>query len=117
MTSELLHFMRISKRINAAAGYLELGMAQHTLDCLENLGSPGPFEAEVDLLRGEAFRLLHRFEDAAVALTTAATKLPSPKDKSVWLALSICYQEAGDHKKALQMLAHARGAQSLQAKK
>ncbi|MGO8750317.1 MAG: tetratricopeptide repeat protein [Thermoguttaceae bacterium] len=109
MTPELSHFMRVAKRVSAAAGYLELGMSQHTLDCLENLGDVGPFEADVDILRGAAFRLQHRFQEADVALATAAEKSPAPEDKAAWIALSICYNEAGNPAKALQMLARAEG--------
>ena len=111
MSSEIAHFFRIAKRVTAAVGYLELGMSEQVLASLENLGDLGPFEAEVELLRGQAFRLQHRFEDAAMALKTAATKFPAPQDKSAWLALSICYHQAGDADQALQMLARA-GAQA-----
>ena len=112
MSSEVSHFFRVAKRVRAAVGYLELGMSEQALACLENLGELGPFEAEVELLRGQAFRLQHRYEDAAVALKAAATKFPAPQDKSAWLALSICYHQAGDADQALQMLARARGAQT-----
>ena len=105
MTPQLSHFMRVAKRVSAAAGYLELGMSQHTLDCLENLGDVGPFEADVDILRGAAFGLQHRFPEADVALATAVEKSPAPEDKLAWIALSICYNEAGNTAKALQMLA------------
>ena len=110
MTSDIAQFIRVAKRLNQATGYLELGMAQHTLDCLRDLGPLGPFEGEAELLRGEALRRQHRYRDAAVALRTAAEKFPAPQDKVAWLVLSRCYRLAGAHAKAVQMLAHARGA-------
>ena len=102
--------IRIARRMAEATGYLELGMAQHALDRLENLGDLGPFEAEVSLLRGEAFRIQHRYEDAARSLTTAATKFPPPFNRPIWLALSRYYRQTGDTHRAIQMLGHARGA-------
>ena len=102
--------VRVAKRIREATGYFELGMAQHTLDCLDGLGELGPFEAEVALLRGEALRFQHRYDDAAVALKTAARKFPAPFDRSAWFALSLCYRQAGATGLAIQSLARARGA-------
>ena len=102
--------VRIRKRMWRAAGYLELGMAAHALESLEGLGDLGPLEAEVAFLRGEAFRVQHRYRDAATALTIAAQKAPAPHDRSVWLALSRCYRQAGDTRRAIQSLALARGA-------
>ncbi len=109
MTPDIAQFVRVAKRVSEATGYLELGMAQHTLDRLENLGPVGPFETEINLLRGEALRRQNRWEDAAVALQ-AAEKPCSAEDKSAWLALSACYQQAGSAQKAVEMLARARGA-------
>ena len=110
MSIDVFQLVRVGKRIQEATGYFELGMPQHTLDCLEDLGELGPFEAEVELLRGEALRRQHRYEDAATALKTAASKFPAPHDRSAWLALSLCYQQVGDTSRAIQSLARARGA-------
>lgn len=110
MTFDHQQFVRISKRVNEATGYFELGMYGHTLDCLEGLGELGPLEAEVELLRGEALRMQHRYDDAASALKTAAKKFPAPHDRSAWLALSLCYRQVGDTNRAVQSLACARGA-------
>lgn len=107
---EMKQLIRVARRVQEATGYFELEMPQHVLDCLEGLGDLGPFEAEVELLRGEALRLQHRYADAAVALKSAAKKFPSPMDKSAWLALSLCYKQQGHSGKAVQMLARARGA-------
>jgi tetratricopeptide (TPR) repeat protein len=110
MTEDEKQFIRVAKRVCAATGYLELGMAQHALDSLTELGPLGPFEAEIELLRGEALRRQRRFEDAAVALKAAADKLPAPQDVAAWLALSLCQKRAGDMVKAINTLAKARGA-------
>ena len=113
MTDDERQFMRVAKRVCAATGYLELGMAQHALDCLTELGPSGPFEAEIELLRGEALRRQERFKDAAVALKAAADKLPAPHDVAAWLALSLCQKRAGDMVDSINTLAKARGASPL----
>lgn len=69
---------RVAHRLREASGYLELGMSQQTLDCLEGLGELGPFEGEVNLLLGEAYRAQERFEEAAASLKTAARACPRP---------------------------------------
>jgi len=110
MTLDIRQLARVARRLREATGYLELGMTQHTLDRLEDLGELGPFEAEVELLRGVALRMQHRYDDAASALKTAAQKFPSPYDRSAWYALSLCYRQVGDMDRAIQSLARARGA-------
>ena len=110
MRAEVAHLVRVAKRLTEASGYLELGLTARALDCLEGLEPHGPFEAGVALIRGEALRLEHRYADAAAALKVAAAKVPAPHDKSAWLALSLCFGQAGNLKQAIQMLARARGA-------
>jgi len=101
---------RVAHRLREATGYMELGMYEHASRRLEDLGELGPFEAEVDLLRGEALRAQHRFKDAASSLTAAALKLPAPHNRSALLALSLCYRQAGDTTRAVQAMGLARGA-------
>lgn len=110
ITPQVQNMIRIAKRLKAATGYLELGMAQHALDTLEDLEDLGPFEGPVELLRGEALRLQHRYTDAEKSLKIAARKFPSPQDRSAWLALSNCYRQAGDTDRAIRCLGRARGA-------
>jgi tetratricopeptide (TPR) repeat protein len=110
MSIDARQLTRVAKRVVEATGYLELDMAQQALDRLNELDDLGPFEAEVELLRGEALRLQQRFEDAAVALQKAARRFPTPFRKPALLALSLCYKQAGDQDRAMQSLAMARGA-------
>lgn len=113
MTTDVFHFVRVLKRLSEATGYLELGMTQHVLECLDGLTPLGPFEADVELLRGEALRRQHRYQDAALALKAAAqssSRSPNVEDSSAWLALSLCLQQGGQVAQALQVLARARGA-------
>ena len=116
MNFDYRQLVRVAKRLREAHGYFELGLTQRTLDCLDGLGELGPFEAEVELLRGEALRREHRYDDAASALKMAAKKFPSPYDRSAWYALSLCYRQVGDVNRAIHSLARARGAGSLPPK-
>lgn len=105
--------VRITKRLNHAIGYYELGMAQQAIECidkLEALGDLGPFRAAAELIRAEALKLANRFDDAATSLEAAAKSLPGPAGQSVWLALSYCYSQAGDATRAVNSLGCARGA-------
>jgi tetratricopeptide (TPR) repeat protein len=100
--------LRVSKRVMRASGYLELDLPQQALDCLDEVDPVGPFAAEIEILRGEAYRRQRRFGDAAKSFKTAA-RMRSP-DRQAYLALSMCLQQCGDVAQAVQMLAQARGA-------
>ena len=110
MDFDRTQFVRVLKRLQEAEGYLELGMTEHTLRCLEGLGELGPFEPAAEMLRGKALWMQHRYDDAAASLRVAAHKFDAPHDRPAWLALSLYYRRAGDMNRAVQSLARARGA-------
>lgn len=110
MLFDARQMVRVAKRMKEATGYLELGLTQRALDCLQGLGALGPFAAEVELIRGRAMQSQHRYEEATRSFELAARIAPPPMDKSAWLALSLCYKQVGDLDRAVQMLGHARGA-------
>jgi tetratricopeptide (TPR) repeat protein len=95
MAMDMGQLVRVAKRLNQASGYLELGMPQQALDALERLGPLGPFDAEVEYLRGHALRLQHRYREAARKFRLAAEKLPPQDDDAAWLALSVIYNKIG----------------------
>ena len=105
-----IHLAYVNRRLREATGFMELDLPQHALDRLEGLDDPGPLTAQVELVRGEALRKLHRYWDAAMSLKRAVAKIPSPYDKPAMLALSVCYHQVGDHVGAMNALASARGA-------
>ena len=105
-----LNVVRAVKRLSEAIGYLELGMTQQARACLEHVGSPGPFTAIAELLRGEAARREDRLDDAARSFEAAARMMPGPDSKSIWLALSTFHRQVGNTDLAIATLAHARGA-------
>jgi tetratricopeptide (TPR) repeat protein len=95
MAMNMMQLLRVAKRLNQAAGYLELGMPQQALDSLERLGPAGPFDAEIEYLRGHALRLQHRYREAARRFRLAAEKLPPQDDDAAWLALNAIYNQVG----------------------
>ena len=110
MSVKTKQLVRIAKRLVEATGYLELGMIQHSLDRLDSLASPGFFEAEIKILRGEALRQQNRYADAATTLKLAAREGSSPHSKAAWLALNLHSQQFGGRDRAVSSLAQARGA-------
>jgi len=110
MVIELAPLIRTAKRLQQATGYLELGMTQHALDCLETVEEFGPLSAEIALLRSRALYMQHRYHDAALMLATADHSASSETSKAAWLTLSLCYQMAGNVFQAVDALAQARGA-------
>jgi tetratricopeptide (TPR) repeat protein len=108
MAIDMAQLVRVARRLTAASGYLELGMPQQALDALERLGPPGPFDAEVEYLRGHALRLQHRYREAARKFRLAAEKLPPQEDDTAWLALSEIYSKIGDGQAATEMRGRMR---------
>jgi tetratricopeptide (TPR) repeat protein len=118
MDLENAKVVRITKRLRFAIGYYELGMYQQTIACLDHLdelGELGPFKLAAEMVRAEALKAQNQYQSAAVALETAVRMLPAPHDQSVWLALSMCYQQAGDTERAINSLGCARGAKPSEA--
>jgi tetratricopeptide (TPR) repeat protein len=83
------------RRLERAEGYIELDLPQRALDELEAIQDPGPFQAAIALLRGEAFKVQKRYCEAVGALKEAVAMIPAPMNKRAWMALSECYRESG----------------------
>jgi tetratricopeptide (TPR) repeat protein len=111
MDIAIAQLIRVSKRVTRASGYLELDLPQNALDCLATIATAGPFQAEVELLRAEAFRRQRRYQDAAKSFKIAAQAFAP--DRKAYLALSDCLRKVGDVAEALKMLGRARGANQL----
>jgi hypothetical protein len=101
-------FIRIAKGLVEAAGYLELGMIQHALERLDLLARGGSFQAEINILRGEALRQQRCYASAVSALNLAARRTSSPYSKAAWLALSLQGQTIDPRDRAVMSLPHAR---------
>lgn len=87
---------KVVRRLAAAEGYLELGMATRAIGEIESVANAGPFEAIAELLRGEALQQQSRFDEAIPALNRAAELFPKPFNQRALLGLSHCYRERGD---------------------
>lgn len=109
-TMDKQQFMRLGNQINEASGYLELGLPQRTLECLDRIENPGPLEGPAQYLRGAALNALERYSEAIVPLQAAAQLVPTEAAKHIWLTVSECYRHAGRSDLAIQSLANARGA-------
>lgn len=99
----------VTRRVREAAGYVELGLLDRALECLE-IEDLGPWEAAVNMFKGQILAAQGRFRDAAVAFERAAHLFPPPHDRVAWLTLSHCLRRAGDTTRAIQVLGRARGA-------
>ncbi|MBN2292467.1 MAG: tetratricopeptide repeat protein [Pirellulales bacterium] len=103
-------YVRLTKRLSEADGYIDLGMSQHALNRLDGIGAAGPFAPAVAMLRGKALWQQKRFDEAAKQLREAADGLSTPMSRQAWLALSLYYQRQGDVEEAVDALSKARGA-------
>lgn len=83
------------RHLTAAEGYLDLGMAEHALEELQSVEPAGPFEAVACLMKGKAFTLQERYDNAITQLQRAAEIIPAPDNRDIWLWLSECYRRHG----------------------
>ncbi len=105
-----MQYIRLTKRLSEADGYIDLGMGQHALNRLEGIAAAGPFTPTVAMLRGKALWLQKRFDEAAQQLRTAADGLNFPHAQQAWLAISLYHRQQGDVDEAINALSKARGA-------
>ncbi len=91
---------KLMKRLSAAEGYLDLDLPERALIELDAVKDPGPWEATVEYMKGEAFIAARRFEEAIAPLKKAAQLIPAPHNKGVWQSLSECYRSRGDDEMA-----------------
>lgn len=103
-------YVRVTKRLSEADGYIDLDMSQHALNRLEDIGAAGPLAPAVAMLRGKALWLQKRFDEAAQQLRKAADGLDAPHSRQAWLALSLYHKKQGDIDEAIEALSKARGA-------
>ncbi|GIX02669.1 MAG: hypothetical protein KatS3mg112_1606 [Thermogutta sp.] len=109
MTPEQRRTILVTRRLREAAGYLELGLVDQALRCLE-IDDLGPWEGPVAMFKGQILASQGRYRDAAEAFERAAQVFPPPHDRVAWYTLSQCLRQAGDTIRAIQVLGRARGA-------
>ncbi|MCL2348857.1 MAG: hypothetical protein FWC50_11440 [Planctomycetaceae bacterium] len=111
MTFNRSDFVRVVKRITEASGYLDLDMPEQAIESLRCISNAGPFEAQINFLRGKALQQVERYEDAAASLAAAAKGVPMPFRKAAFEYLSACVKESSDPAfLAMESLGIYRGA-------
>jgi tetratricopeptide (TPR) repeat protein len=95
----------LTRAIEEAEGYAELGMPEHALRALQKRGSLVHGNGRACYLLGETLRDLSRYEEALLPLERSADLLPD--DIHVLLALGWCYKRTGQLGKAIESLEKA----------
>lgn len=80
-------------------------LAQRALTTLDRLGESAAYGPQVQLLKGQALRMMERYGEALAPLTSAAEFEPDNID--TWLALGWCYKRTGRLDLAIQSLEEA----------
>ena len=88
-------------------------VAERALSALERLDSTRGCEALMNYLRGQAFRIMERYQDAIPSLVRSAEI--DPENIRVWLALGWCYKRTGRLDLAIQSLEEALAVDKGQA--
>lgn len=83
------------RHLRAAEGYLQLGMAGHALQELDDVTEVETCEGPLCFLRGEALKAQQRFEEASLSLQQATMLLPDVHTHYIWLSLGECFRETG----------------------
>jgi tetratricopeptide (TPR) repeat protein len=107
--------------VREAEGYLDLASAlddrwplpvilrnrlvDRTLAVVERLGENAALSPQIQLIKGQALRLLERYTDALAPLTVAAEG--DPQNIDIWLALGWCYKRTGRIDLAIESLEEA----------
>jgi len=96
--------IRRQQILERAEGYLELGMPEHTLAALAELG-PQIIDGKASYLSGEALRALDRHADAVPHFELARNAIPD--DIHILLALAWCYKRTRRIDRAIEALERA----------
>jgi tetratricopeptide (TPR) repeat protein len=107
---------KAARRLQAAEGYLQLGLPDYALDELSRVEADGPFEAVRQGLTGEALKAAHRFDEAIPYFRQALDLIPVSLTSPVWKSLSECYAAAGDKAAEEECLATAAKVAGTSAK-
>ena len=87
---------RVVRQLNAADGYLELGMPAHALRELATVQDAGPLKPAVAFMTGLALKDQHQYDEAIEILHRAATEIPAPHNSDAWRMLGECYRITGE---------------------
>lgn len=93
------------RQLEAASGYLDLGMATHALSALDAIPRPDAEGFDFHLLRGEGLRMTDQFEAAVEAYTEALSQ--KPDNLSVLLGLGWCFKRSNELPRAIAAMEDA----------
>ncbi|MAG94872.1 MAG: hypothetical protein CMJ48_14180 [Planctomycetaceae bacterium] len=96
---------RRKKRLEAARGYLMLGMADHALKELNGIDDPEKCPFAVNQLRGEAFQSKEDYTSALKAFRRAYAE--NPKDVDILLGMAWCYKRTGQLARSISAMEEA----------
>lgn len=96
---------RIARKLEAARGYLLLGMADQALEELNDVDDPAAVEFEWHLLRGEALRTRRDFRSAIAAFQRCQRLQPDVLD--VLMGLAWCYKRTDQLAKSIEAMHQA----------
>ena len=94
---------RSIRRLEAARGYLDLGMPDHAIRELAAIGVDYRFQQA--RVRGEALCQLERFDEAIAAYRRALAECPD--SLPIMMGLARCFQRQGQLERAVMMLEEA----------
>jgi tetratricopeptide (TPR) repeat protein len=95
----------LTRAIEEAEGYTDLGMLEHALRALQRRGALVHSNGRACFSLGEALVKLHRYEEALLPLERSADLMPD--DIHVRLVLGWCYKRTGQLAKAIDALERA----------
>jgi len=96
---------RRDKLLEAADGYLDLGMPEHALRSLREIDDPDRNLFAANSLRGRALRDLKRFDEALDAYGRAFAE--NPDDVDLLMGMAWCYKRIGQLPKAISAMEQA----------
>lgn len=86
---------KITRRIVAADGYLDLSLPMQAIEELAAIEAAGDMQPAVDYVMGQALMMQQRYDEAIEVLQRAAENIPTPFSQFAWTLLADCLREQG----------------------
>ncbi len=103
------HPVQVARRLEEAAGYLELGLPERALERLQGVSHP-EFGPAIAFMRAWALAAQGEHGKALGLFRQVAQQLPAPWNRPAWHAVARCLEATGQTVAAANALACARGA-------
>ena len=91
-----LQLIQWSKNLQAAEGYLELGLLPQARLALDQIAEDSPFKAARLVLMGQIQARENDFASASRSFHQAAAALPGPVAKGLWSQVAQCFHSLGE---------------------